>query len=191
MEKPELHFNNRKEWRQWLHENHNNSKGIYLILYKVSSKNHNIRWEEAVQEALCYGWIDSTVKNIDAERRRQLFTPRKPKSVWSKVNKSHIKQLISNNLMHESGLAIIEIAKKNGSWTSLDDVENLIIPQNLQEAFDKNPIAYENYTSFSKSYRKGYLYWLNQAKREETKAKRISEIIKLCEKNIKTRGNWS
>jgi len=191
MEKPELHFNNRKEWRLWLHENHNHSKGIYLILYKVSSKRHNMRWEEAVQEALCYGWIDSTVKNIDHERRRQLFTPRKLKSVWSKLNKSYIEQLVANNLMHKSGMMKIEIAKQNGSWTALDNVENLIIPKDLQKAFDKNPIAYKNYQKFSKTYKKGYLYWLNQAKREETKEKRISEIIRFCEKNIKTRGNWS
>jgi len=115
VERPELHFKNRKEWRKWLAKNHNNSNGIYLILFKVSSKNHNMRWEEAVQEALCYGWIDSTVKNIDDERRRQLFTPRKPKSVWSKLNKSHIEHLIKNGLMHESGMIKIERAKEDGS----------------------------------------------------------------------------
>ncbi len=190
MERQELHFKNRKTWRRWLHKNHNTSKGIYVILYKVASPNHNMRWEEAVQEALCYGWIDSTVKNIDHEKRKQLFTPRKPKSVWSKLNKKHIKELIANSLMQESGLKKIEQAKIDGSWITLDDVENLVIPENLQKAFDKNPKAFQNYMAFSKTYKKGYLYWLNQAKREETKAKRIVEIITFCEKNIKSRGNW-
>ena len=191
MERPELHFKNRKEWRKWLIHNHDNSNGIYLILFKVSSENHNMRWEEAVQEALCFGWIDSTVKNIDHERRRQLFTPRKPKSVWSKLNKSYIEHLIKDGLMHESGLIKIERAKEDGSWTALDAVENLIIPEDLQAAFDKNTEAYSNYSAFSKTYKKGYLYWLNQAKRPETRAKRIKEIISNCKNNIKSRGGFS
>ncbi|NER14120.1 hypothetical protein GWK08_11760 [Leptobacterium flavescens] len=189
-ERQELYVKSRDEWRKWLSENHQDSTGIYLIIYRVNSPNHNLRWEEAVQEALCYGWIDSTVKRLDEERRRQLFTPRKAKSVWSKLNKTYIEQLITDGLMHESGLAKIEQAKKDGSWKALDDVENLIVPQDLQLAFDKNREAYQNYEAFSRSYRKSYLYWLNQAKREETRIKRIKEIISYCEKNIKTRGTY-
>ena len=149
-----------------------------------------MRWEEAVKVAICYGWIDSTVKKLDDERRRQLFTPRKDKSVWSKVNKTYIDELIRENLMHESGLKKIETAKQNGSWESLDAVENLEIPADLQKAFEVNKQALENFNNYSKTYRKSYLYWLNHAKREETRQKRIEEIVSLCEQNIKSRGGF-
>lgn len=181
------YFKNAKEWREWLHENHTKSNGVCLIFYKVGSQFESMRWEEAVQVAICYGWIDSTVKKMDEERRRQFFTPRKNKSVWSKLNKSHIDKLLQENLIHESGLKKIEIAKQNGSWNALDAVEDLIIPNDLQSAFEKNEIAFENYKKFSPSYRKGYLYWLNQAKREETRNNRIAEIISLCSQNKKSR----
>ncbi|WP_298546309.1 YdeI/OmpD-associated family protein [uncultured Aquimarina sp.] len=187
--KLELYFKNDTEWRTWLHENHATSDGIYLIFYKVESKEPSMRWEEAVKVALCYGWIDSTVKRLDEERRRQYFCPRKPKSVWSKLNKTYIIDLIKDNLMHQSGLNIIEIAKKNNSWTALDDVENGVIPQDLKRAFNTNSKAFTNYQNFAPSYRKNYLYWLNQAKRQETRDKRILEIIRLCKANIKTRDN--
>lgn len=186
-EKELLYFKNAREWREWLHDNHHSSKGVYLVFYKVDSKKESMRWEDAVQVAICYGWIDSTVKRLDDERRRQMFTPRKDKSVWSKLNKTYIEKLIAENLMHESGLRKIEIAKQNGSWESLDAVENLEIPPDLEAAFSKNKTAADNYHNFSKTYRKSYLYWLNQAKREETRANRVIEIVRLCEQNIKSR----
>ncbi|WP_430412632.1 YdeI/OmpD-associated family protein [Kordia sp.] len=186
-EKEELYFKNDVEWRAWLEKNHNTSTGVYLIFYKVSSSTESMRWEEAVKVALCFGWIDSTVKKLDDERRRQYFCQRKPKSVWSKLNKTYIVELIAENKMHESGSLKMIAAIKDGSWTALDDVENLIIPKKLQQAFDQNPKAFENYKNFSPSYRKGYLYWLNQAKREATREKRITEIIRLCAENVKSR----
>jgi uncharacterized protein YdeI (YjbR/CyaY-like superfamily) len=187
MSKPLLYFKNTQEWREWLHENHSNYSGVELIFYRVDSVFESMRWEEAVQVALCYGWIDSTVKRLDDDKRKQAFGPRKDKSVWSKLNKTYIDSLIADGLMHDSGLKKIEIAKQNGSWTSLDAVENHEIPEDLQTAFDMNKTAFDNYQKFSTSYRKSYLYWLNQAKREETRANRITEIIKLCEQNIKSR----
>jgi uncharacterized protein YdeI (YjbR/CyaY-like superfamily) len=186
-EKELLYFRNAQEWREWLHNNHHSSTGVHLIFYKVSSNKESMRWEDAVQVAICYGWIDSTVKSLDNERRRQMFTPRKDKSVWSRLNKTYIEKLTANNLMHESGLKKIETAKKNGSWESLDAVESLEMPKDLEAAFSKNKIALDNYNGFSPSYRKSYLYWLNQAKREETRSTRVTEIIKLCEQNIKSR----
>jgi uncharacterized protein YdeI (YjbR/CyaY-like superfamily) len=128
----QLYFKNAKEWREWLHENHHSSNGVCLIFYRISSEFESMRWEDAVQVAICYGWIDSTVKKLDEERRIQVFTPRKDKSVWSKLNKTYIEKLLSENLIHESGLKKIEIAKQNGSWESLDAVENLEIPEDLQ-----------------------------------------------------------
>ena len=187
-EKELLYFKNTLEWRKWLHDNHQTSKGVYLIFYRVNSNKESMRWEDAVQVAICYGWIDSTVKKLDDERRRQMFTPRKDKSVWSKLNKTYIEKLLANNLMHESGLKKIETAKKNGSWESLDAVENLEMPMDLKLAFFKNKTALDNYNGFSPSYRKSYLYWLNQTKREETRKARITEILKLCEQNIKSKG---
>jgi len=186
----EHYFKSDKEWRHWLHENHSTSKGVYLIFYKVSHENDSMRWEAAVKVALCYGWIDSTVKSLGEGKRRQYFTPRNPKSVWSALNKRHIEELITLDLMHESGLHIIEKGKQNGSWTALDAVENGIVPEDLQTEFKKNPAAFENYQNFAPSYRKSYLYWLNQAKREETRTKRIKDIITLCEANIKSRSDW-
>lgn len=185
--RPELYFKNRNEWRQWLSLNYDSSDGVFLIFYKVSSEQESMRWEEAVQEALCFGWIDSVVKRLDEERRKQLFTPRKAKSGWSKLNKTHLKELTKNKKMHAAGLAKIKQAKKDGSWKLLDDVENLVVPTDLQTAFDAHPIAFKNYAAFSKTYRKNYLYWLNQAKREATREKRIKEIVERCGKNIKTR----
>jgi len=189
LEIPELYFKTDTEWRQWLHENHDSEKAIHLIFYKVDHKKESMRWEEAVKVALCYGWIDATVKSLGNGKRRQYFCPRKPKSVWSAVNKTYIKELQKDNLMHPKGLDAIKVAKENGSWTALDAVEKGIIPNDLQLAFHKNKNAYTNFLNFAPSYKKGYLYWLNQAKREDTKRKRIAEIIKFCDSNIKNRGN--
>ncbi|WP_298903309.1 YdeI family protein [uncultured Psychroserpens sp.] len=186
----EYYFKTDIEWRHWLHKNHHIEDGIYLIFYKVENAQKSMRWEEAVKVALCYGWIDSTVKSLGNGKRKQYFCPRKPKSVWSGLNKKYIIELSANNLIHQSGWNVIEKAKKNGSWTALDAVEQGIIPQELQLAFDKHPKAFENYQNFARSYKKGYLYWLNQAKREATRQKRIAEIIKLCEANIKSRDTW-
>ncbi|VXB51848.1 conserved hypothetical protein [Flavobacterium sp. 9AF] len=186
-EKPILYFKNDFEWRNWLHENHTSFEGVYLIFHKVASELESMRWEEAVKVALCYGWIDSTVKRLDENSRKQLFTPRKDKSAWSKLNKSYIEELLEKELIHESGLKKITIAKSNGSWESLDAVENLEIPSDLLRSFTNNPTAHSNFLNFSKTYKKGYLHWLNQAKREETRQNRILEIILLCEKNIKSR----
>jgi len=187
---PELYFKTDIEWRQWLHLNHNSFKGVYLIFYKVSHANISMRWEEAVKVALCYGWIDSTVKSLGNGKRRQYFTPRNNKSVWSALNKKHIENLLISGLMHDAGLEKIDIAKQNGCWYELDDVENGIIPKDLQYEFKNNNLAFENFQNFAPSYRKNYLYWLNKAKREATRKKRITEIIQFCANNIKSRGNW-
>lgn len=181
----ELYFKDDGEFREWLHKNHAASDGIYLIFYKVDHDMPSMRWEEAVRVALCYGWIDSTVKSLGNGKRRQYFCPRNAKSVWSRVNKNHLKELEAAELIHESGYKAIEIAKKNGSWTELDDVENGVIPEKLQQAFDKNQKAFKNYQKLTRGQRKSYLYWLNNAKRETTREKRIKEIIALCEQGKK------
>ncbi len=169
MDFQEIHFERDTDWYDWLLTNHKNKKGVYLIFYKLELNIPTMRWEEAVKVALCFGWIDSTVKSLGNGKRRQYFCPRNDKSVWSALNKKYVKVLISENLMHESGLLKIKVAKQNGRWNALDDVEEGIIPEDLQVAFDNNEIAFENYKNFATSYRKSYLYWLNQAKRPETR----------------------
>lgn len=190
MEFPELYFQKDVEWHDWLLANHNKHKGVYLIFYKLEMNVPTMRWEEAVKVALCFGWIDSTVKSLGNGKRQQYFTTRNPKSPWSALNKKYVDELISANLMHESGLKVIEIAKKNSMWTYMDDVENLIVPEDLQTAFDKNPRAFENYSNFARGYRKSYLSWIKQAKRESTRQKRILKIIELCEANINRRDTF-
>lgn len=188
-EKPELYFPRDVEWRDWLLQHHDQyPNGIYLILYKLETGIPTMRWEEAVKVALCFGWIDSTVKSLGDGRRRQYFCPRNPKSTWSKLNKSHISELEPQGLIHKSGWKMIELAKETGTWTAMDNVENGIIPEDLQMAFNTAPLAYENYLAFAPGYRKGYLSWLHSAKREETRKKRILEIIKLCKASVKSRN---
>ncbi|MCO4821957.1 MAG: YdeI/OmpD-associated family protein [Flavobacteriaceae bacterium] len=184
---PEIFFERDADWYDWLLQNHNSANGVYLIFYKLEMKIPTMRWEEAVKVALCFGWIDSTVKSLGNGKRRQYFTKRGSKSVWSALNKSYIIELEQKKLIHASGYAKIEIAKENGMWTYLDDVENLIVPEDLEVAFNSNKRAQVNYHNFAPSYRKSYLYWLKQAKRENTRQIRIEKIIEFCQNNIKTR----
>ncbi|RED46040.1 YdeI/OmpD-associated family protein [Seonamhaeicola aphaedonensis] len=186
---PELYFERDTDWYDWLLTNHKKEKGVYLIFYKLELNIPTMRWEEAVKVALCFGWIDSTVKSLGNGKRRQYFCKRNYKSNWSALNKRYIKELEGSGLIHESGYKSIEIAQQNGSWSFMDDIEKGFIPDDLQAAFDKNPKAFENFQNFSKSYRKGYLSWVYSAKRPETKRKRISEVIKLCHANMKSRNN--
>lgn len=191
MEKPELYFPRDLEWRDWLHHNHQDyPQGVYLIFYKLEINTPTMRWEEAVKVAICYGWIDSTVKSLGNGRRRQYFCPRNLKSNWSTLNKKYVELLDKEGLIHQSGWEKIVHAKNIGTWTAMDDVENLVIPLELKIAFDQNPLAFENYQNFAPGYRKAYLSWVFQAKRDETKAKRIKEIIELCKANLKSRGGW-
>ncbi|TBN04809.1 hypothetical protein EYD45_05990 [Hyunsoonleella flava] len=184
---PELYFERDTDWYDWLLQNHDRFKAVYLIFFKLEMNVPTMRWEEAVKVALCFGWIDSTVKSLGNGKRRQYFSPRNPKSNWSALNKKYVAELEKVGLIHEAGYNMIELAKKTGTWTAMDDVENGIIPEGLQKAFDKNRQAFENYQNFSRGYRKSYLSWLQSAKREGTKQKRIAEIIRLCEANIKSR----
>ncbi|WP_111710369.1 YdeI/OmpD-associated family protein [Lutibacter citreus] len=175
----------KKEWRKWLELNHNKNDAVWLILYKKKSSNHNLSWSESVDEALCFGWIDSTKKTIDKERYIQYFSKRKPNSIWSKVNKDKVEYLTSKNLIREAGYKAIETAKENGSWFIMDEVEALILPKDLKEEFDKRNGALEYYESLSKSAKKILLSWIVLAKRPETKLKRIIEIAENASKNTK------
>lgn len=167
---------NPKDWRNWLAKNHSNKTAVWLIFYKKKSPNYNLSWSESVDEALCFGWIDSTKRSIDEETYKQYFTKRKPKSNWSKINKDKVKSLIDQNRMTDAGIKSIAIAKENGSWTLLDQVEALELPEDLSTAFTNYTGALEFYERLSSSIKKQLLYWVVSAKRPETRAKRILEI---------------
>jgi uncharacterized protein YdeI (YjbR/CyaY-like superfamily) len=178
IEKPIETFypSNKQEWRAWLEVNHYTKLSIWVIFYKKSSNIPTITWSESVDEALCYGWIDSVKKSIDSEKSIQFFSRRKPNSTWSKINKEKVKSLIEIGKMTEAGLKCIEIAKQNGTWTILDEVEELIIPKDLESAFDNLPGSMEFFQSLTKTSRKVMLQWIVMAKQNETRQKRILEI---------------
>lgn len=177
-------FNNRDEWRSWLENNHEKETEIWLIFYKVKVNKESIKYEEAVEEALCFGWIDSIVKRIDDEKHMQRYTPRKVKSNWSASNKRRVAKLIKEGLMTEFGLRAVEIAQQNGSWNKLDSVDiRLETPKALKDALVKNQIAKNNFENLAPSRKKQFLWWIESAKRDETKEKRIKETIRLLVEN--------
>ena len=176
---PTFYPKSQAEWRTWLSHNHRKEKAVWLIFCKKNSGMPTLSWSEAVDEALCFGWIDSKKQTIDDKQYRQFFCVRKPTSTWSKVNKLKITQLIEQGLMTADGLKCIEVAKANGSWTILDEVEECIIPTDLKAAFAAYTNAEAYFTSLSKSNQKIMLSWVVLAKRAETRAKRINEIV-LC-----------
>ncbi|SDK26048.1 Uncharacterized conserved protein YdeI, YjbR/CyaY-like superfamily, DUF1801 family [Pedobacter sp. ok626] len=175
----------KEEWRQWLKENHSSSQSVWLVQYKQNSTKPSMSWSDSVNEALCFGWIDSTRKTIDEESFAQFFCKRKPTSNWSKINKAKVQRLIEEGLMAEAGFKSIEIAKKNGSWSILDDVEELIIPKDLEIAFQSQSGAEDFFNSLSKSVKKMILQWLILAKRPETRQKRIAETAELAAQKLK------
>ncbi|MFC6996920.1 YdeI/OmpD-associated family protein [Rufibacter roseus] len=178
---------NRAAWRKWLETNHLSSQAVWLIFYTKKSGKSTITWAEAVEEALCYGWIDSKKVKIDEEKAHQFFSKRKPKSTWSKINKAKVQQLIADGRMTAAGLQIIETAQQNGSWNLLDSVEELVIPEDLEAAFATHPTAKDFFLRLSKSARKVLLQGLVLAKRPETRQKRITEIVDLANQKQKPR----
>lgn len=175
----------RAEWRAWLQKNHTQKEGIWLIIPKKGNIESSLTRQDLVEEALCFGWIDSVPGLIDAQWYKLLISPRKPKSNWSKVNKGYIKHLIKDGLMHVSGLAKINLAKKTGTWTALNNIDKLIYPVDLNKAFSKNKKAKTYFDAFPPSAKKRILDWIQSAKTEETKSKRIKETVSNAERNIR------
>jgi uncharacterized protein YdeI (YjbR/CyaY-like superfamily) len=167
----------RAAWRSWLEIHAETTAAVWLIYFKKGSGQPSITWDEAVEEALCFGWIDSKAKPIDDVRYRQYFSPRKPTSVWSKVNKARLERLIADGLMREPGLRAIETAKANGSWSVLDDVEALVIPDDLRDAFAESLGAREAFDRLSRTNRRNILQWIATAKRPDTRARRIAATV--------------
>jgi uncharacterized protein YdeI (YjbR/CyaY-like superfamily) len=155
---------NREEWHQWLENNHTTVPGVWLVHHKKGSDQSSVSYEDAVEEALRFGWIDSKVNALDEHRFMQVFTPRKPGSTWSKSNKQRVKKLIKEGMMTPAGLVKIEASKKDGSWNVLDDIEELIIPEDLQRALENNKAAQKRFEAFTDSVKKQILWWIVSAR---------------------------
>jgi uncharacterized protein YdeI (YjbR/CyaY-like superfamily) len=182
-----IHPITRAEWRLWLENNHTRAEGVWLISYKKATGKPRFEYNEAVEEALCFGWIDSKPNKLDEERAMLWFAPRKPNTGWSGLNESRVDKLIRDGRMSPAGLAKVEAAKRDGSWSALDQIEALEMPPDLEQALAANEKAKENFTAFPRSVKRGILEWIASAKKPETRAKRIEEAARLAAEN--TRAN--
>ncbi len=185
----EFYPRNRQAWRNWLQKNHATKQSVWLIMYKKSSGKPTIRYNEVVEEALCFGWIDSVPRKRDAESSFLYISVRKAKSGWSALNKTRIEKLLRENKMAAAGLQKIEAAKKDGSWSALDKIEALEMPAALQKALTRNKKALAHFNGFPSSVRKQLFLWVESAKTPVTKEKRITGIVTLAEKNIRA-NQW-
>lgn len=175
----------RATWRNWLETHHDVEKNVWLIIYHKDAGHPSVYYQEAVEEALCFGWIDSKPNKRDDKSYYQFFAKRNPKSNWSKVNKQKVSYLLEAGLMTPAGLQMIEIAKQNGTWTALDEVDNRIIPDDLQMALNENEEALKNFMAFPPSSHKIILEWISNAKQPSTRHKRIEETVRLAAQNLK------
>jgi uncharacterized protein YdeI (YjbR/CyaY-like superfamily) len=179
----------RKQWRQWLQKNYATAPHVWLILYKKNSVTPTITYVEVVEEALCFGWIDSKPNKRDEESYLLFIAPRKPKSVWSALNKKRIEKLLQQNKITKAGIEKIEAAKKDGSWAILDKIEAYEMPEQLAKAFAKNKPALKNFEQFPPGVKKQIYQWIISAKTAGTLIKRITETITLAAKNIRA-NQW-
>ena len=179
------HFKSRDEFRKWLEKNHAKQTELWILFYKVHTKKKSLRYAEAVEESLCFGWIDGIVKRIDDEKHAQRYTPRKPRSYWSNVNKERAKRMIEQDKMTDTGFAKIKEAKKSGWWKRAYsfEVENIMSPE-MKKILMSDKEAWTNFQKFGKSYQNTYIFYVNYAKREETKNKRMQIVLERAKKNI-------
>lgn len=181
-----LYVKNRDEWRNWLEKNYDSESEIWLIYYKKHSDKQSIPYDDAVEEALCFGWIDSLVKTIDDEKYTQKYTPRKKNSVWSEYNVKRCHKMIKEGKMTDAGLQLIKEAKKNGKWNLAYTTKKMYeMPEEMENALKQNKTAWDNFNNFAPSYRNNYIGWVITAKRPETKSKRIAEVVKRSALNQK------
>lgn len=185
-----IHPKSIAEWRNWLEENHTRTTGIWLISFKQAAGKPRISYDDAVESALCFGWIDSKPRTLDTERSMLWFSPRKKGSAWSKKNKERVEQLVATNQMHKAGLEKVDEAKQDGSWNKLDSVEALEIPPDLMKAFKANPGSQSNFDAFPRSTKRAILEWIGSAKTEATRGKRVSETATLAAENIRA-NQWT
>ena len=184
-----FHAKSRPGWRAWLEAHHRSSEGVWLVTYKKGTGKPRIDYEEAVEELLCFGWVDSLPRSLDDESSMLLCTPRKAKSAWSKHNKARIERLRTQGKLAPRGLEVVAEAQRSGRWDALDEVEALRIPSDLAERLSAYRGAKDNFESFPPSVRRGILEWIVQAKRPTTRAHRVEETASLAAKNIRA-NQW-
>jgi uncharacterized protein YdeI (YjbR/CyaY-like superfamily) len=175
-----LHPQSREEWRAWLSNNHSRPQGLWIVNWKKDSGHRPLSYEDIVEEAVCFGWIDSKTRRLDDRRTMLWVAPRKAGSGWSRPNKERVARLEDAGRMADPGRRVIEAARADGSWNLLDDVEDLVVPHDLAEAFAANPPAATEWESFPRSAKRGILEWIVQARRSDTRAKRIEETARLA-----------
>ncbi len=180
--RPMVLVETRAEWRAWLEQNHD-SKGVWLVSWKKATGKPFIPYPEKVDEALCFGWIDSRTNRLDDERAMQLFTPRRPKGPWSRLNKEKVARLSAEGLMAPAGMRMVETAQANGSWTVYDEIEEVFVPPDLAEALAENETAQGSFERFPDRSKKAILWWIKTAKRPETRAGRIAETVSAAAQN--------
>lgn len=177
---PEIHLTTRAEWRAWLAANHATAGGVWLVQFKQETGLPRLAPDAAVEEAICFGWTDGRPMPLDERRYRRFFSPRKAGSAWSKTNKARAEALAAAGQLAPAGVDIIAAARADGSWSSLDAVEELILPAGLADAFAVHPAAHQFFDSIARSIRKDILWWIESAKRPETRNKRIAETLAAC-----------
>lgn len=180
-----LYVADRNKWRAWLEKHHDTEKEIWLVYYKKHTNHPSIPYDDAVEEALCFGWIDSTVKRIDEDRYAQKFTPRKDASNWSEPNRRRVRKLIKEGKMTEAGLAKINAEILDESQDPKPRSKDVVVPERFKQALMKNKKAWENFNNLAPSYRRNYILWVTDAKKEETRLKRLKEAVALLEQNKK------
>ena len=185
---PHVQADDRATWRAWLEANHATARGVWLVTWRARSGRAGLDYEAAIEEALCFGWVDSTGGRVDDERGKLYFAPRKPRSVWAASNKSRVERLMADGRMAPAGLAAIERAKANGSWETLDSVERLEVPDDLATGLAARPPAEANFAAFPPSARKMMLWWIVTARRPETRATRIAHVAEAAARKERARG---
>lgn len=180
---PRIEVTSRAQLRGWLEAHHATSGSIWLVTWKKARVDRHVPYDAIVEEALCFGWVDSLPRGLDAERSLLLLSPRRPGSAWSAANKARIERLVGAGLLHQAGLAAVRTAQADGSWTFLDDVERLDVPADLAAALAARPEAADHFDRFPRSVRRGILEWIKQARRPETRARRIEETARLAAEN--------
>lgn len=187
-EAPDVEVDDRATWRAWLEANHARVHGAWLVTWLPRSSRVGLDYELAIEEALCFGWVDSTGRRIDDERGKLYFAPRKTRSPWAATNKARVERLIRDGRMAPAGLAAIERAKANGSWEVYDAVERLEVPVDLAAALEAQPGATANFAAFPPSARKMQLAWIARAQRPETRAARIATVAEAAARNERARS---
>lgn len=188
-EAEQVEIKSRADWRTWLEANHTRKDGVWLVRYKKHIGENYVDYDTAVEEGICFGWVDSLPRKLDEDRTMLWMAPRKSGSNWSKVNKERVEKLLAAGLIAPAGLAKIEAAKKDGSWTALDKIEALETPPDLTAAFAKYPHSAANFDAFPRSVKRGILEWIHNAKRAPTREKRIEETARLAGENVRA-NQW-